>query len=314
MSSEATTPPTIRPGVVYEVTRQLASLPDSLKLHHLEWGVLFAVTGEHTVAQIGDHFGLTHAARDTAFARLHELGLIRERPVSYSEYLRSVATIDDGTPKTLSQFLRAGAAMGVGAVAKPPVGALAPKASRDANDAKPRRPVAALVEDPEVLNVTRAVPTFKSPEDLEALKRQVAADRAAAEATGTQPESTLDPSTVAPPTFQPLATPAGDLDLANDQPPPSETETAEAERRLSLKRVIQLILDRAADLNTGQLDVYRVFIRVDTKLLKRNGITTLRFEDDRLIGDPELQGAIVSSMQRTLGLYCPDNAYVTVAA
>jgi hypothetical protein len=73
---------------------------------------------------------------------------------------------------------------------------------------------------------------------------------------------------------------------------------------------MQFILDRATDLTAGQLDVYRVFIRVNTGLLKRNGITTLRFQDDRLIQDPELQEAITQSVEKTLGLQCPREVYV----
>jgi hypothetical protein len=51
-------------------------------------------------------------------------------------------------------------------------------------------------------------------------------------------------------------------------------------------------------------------IRVDTRLLIRNGITTLRFQDDRLISDPELQQAITSNVEKILGLECPQTVYV----
>jgi hypothetical protein len=81
-------------------------------------------------------------------------------------------------------------------------------------------------------------------------------------------------------------------------------------RRLSLKNVIDFIIHNAADLNAGQLDVYRVFIRVNTQLLKRNGIHSLRFTDDRVITDPELQDAILQSVDRTLGLSCPDDVFI----
>ena len=73
---------------------------------------------------------------------------------------------------------------------------------------------------------------------------------------------------------------------------------------------MQHILHRAPDPTAGQLDVYRVFIRVDTGLLRRNGITTLRFRDDHLVSDPELQEALVSSLQSTLGISCPGHIYV----
>ena len=82
------------------------------------------------------------------------------------------------------------------------------------------------------------------------------------------------------------------------------------ERRLSLKALMQFILERAQDSTVGQLDIYRVFIRVNTKLMRRNGIHTLRFEEDHLISDPELQNAILSSVQKTLGLSCPQSVFV----
>lgn len=92
---------------------------------------------------------------------------------------------------------------------------------------------------------------------------------------------------------------------------PLETPRPEARRkRLSLKVLMRHILDRAPDANSGQLDVYRVFIRVDTKLLKRSGIDTLRFEDDREVDDPELQQAIGRSLERTLGMSVPADAFV----
>ncbi len=64
---------------------------------------------------------------------------------------------------------------------------------------------------------------------------------------------------------------------------------------------MQHILARAGDQQAGQLDIYRVFIRINTKLLQRSGITTLRFQDDRLIEDPELQQAIAASVEKALG-------------
>ena len=60
----------------------------------------------------------------------------------------------------------------------------------------------------------------------------------------------------------------------------------------------------------GQLDVYRAFVRVPPQLLQRNGITTLRFEDDRLVSDPDLQQAILTSVQHVLGRPCPPDVFV----
>ena len=73
---------------------------------------------------------------------------------------------------------------------------------------------------------------------------------------------------------------------------------------------MQFILSRANDPTSGQLDIYRVFIRVNTRLLKRKGITTLRFSEDRLIADPELQQAIASSVRKSLGVNCPSQVFV----
>ena len=103
--------------------------------------------------------------------------------------------------------------------------------------------------------------------------------------------------------------------MSSQAPPPfspptaSHLDTAEF-RRLSLKALMRFIIGRAQDPTSGQLDIYRVFIRVDTRLLQRNGISTLRFTEDRLIGDPELQQAIASSVRKSLGVDCPSQVYV----
>ena len=115
--------------------------------------------------------------------------------------------------------------------------------------------------------------------------------------------------------FEPLAEPK---DESSSTPnPAASTEsggTAEegdsVPRRLSLKALMQMILDRAPDLDSGQLDIYRVFIRVDTRLLKRHGIHTLRFTEDHQIADPELEAAIATSLEQTLGLSIPESVFV----
>lgn len=84
-------------------------------------------------------------------------------------------------------------------------------------------------------------------------------------------------------------------------------------RRLSLRALMNVIEKHAGSREAGQLDVYRVFVRVDTVLLKRSGIETLRFTEDRLVSDPELEQAIVRSVKKTLGLDCPDSIWVDVA-
>ena len=82
-------------------------------------------------------------------------------------------------------------------------------------------------------------------------------------------------------------------------------------RKLNLKAVMNFIASQVGgDVNAGQLAVYRVFMRVDTKLLKRNGITSLRFQEDRIVSDAELEEAILGSTRKALGVGCPDDVFV----
>lgn len=221
-------------AVIYHLVPEMSEIPDDLRLRNIEWGVLLAITGQHSATQIGDAFDLDEAERRRVFARLLETGLIEEQPVTWSEYLRANAITPslDGEDRRqdLRTFLRAGVTLPAPAAA-----AASPDPSRQHA-------------------LTRPVPT----------------------------------------PFTPLATPR------------SEART----RRLSLKVLMRHILDRAPDANSGQLDVYRVFIRVDTQLLKRSGIDTLRFEDDRVVEDPELQQAIARSLERTLGMALPADTYI----
>ncbi|MGH9423173.1 MAG: hypothetical protein ACRD3J_24565, partial [Thermoanaerobaculia bacterium] len=92
-----------------------------------------------------------------------------------------------------------------------------------------------------------------------------------------------------------------------------EKRPMSAPRHLSIRALMNLIERHSGTREGGQLDVYRVFVRVDTTLLKRNGIDTLRFTEDRLISDPELEKAIVSSVKKTLGLDCPESVWVDAA-
>lgn len=73
---------------------------------------------------------------------------------------------------------------------------------------------------------------------------------------------------------------------------------------MSLQAVIQFILNHHSDPTAGQLATYQVFMGINTALLKRNGITSLRFQDDRIITDPELQAAILESIQKVLKISC----------
>jgi hypothetical protein len=241
-------------ATVYRLARPLASLADDLRLRNVEWGVLFAITGEHSVAQIGDLFRLAPAERDAVFERLRQAGLLEEQPLTRAEHLRALAAVrDDDAPRTLAAFLGAGAAW--------------------EGRAAPTTPGEASLE--EAVTTTRAIAYVPSPGE------------------------TLVP-------FQPLAPPP----LTPPTPTPPSHTAAPGVRRLSLRALIQQVIDRADDVQSGQLDVYRVFIRVPTRLLKRNGIDTLRFQDDRLIDDPELQQALAASLASTLGMACPPSLFV----
>lgn len=92
-----------------------------------------------------------------------------------------------------------------------------------------------------------------------------------------------------------------------------ENQRMSTSRSLSLRALMNLIEKQAGSREAGQLDIYRVFVRVDTVLLKRSGIETLRFTEDRLVSDPELEQAIVRSVKKTLGLDCPESVWVEVA-
>jgi len=82
-------------------------------------------------------------------------------------------------------------------------------------------------------------------------------------------------------------------------------------RTMSLQSVIQFILNQNPDPTAGHLATYQVFMGIDTQLLKRNGITSLRFQDDRFITDTELQKAIVDNIQKVLGIACPEDVFVS---
>ena len=98
----------------------------------------------------------------------------------------------------------------------------------------------------------------------------------------------------APPAFSPLQKP---------------TVTSTSMRSMSLQAVIQFILNRNPDATAGQLATYQVFMGIKTDLLKKNGITSLRFQDDRLITDTELQAAIAQNIQKVLNVSCPEDVY-----
>lgn len=248
MSAPAPIPPRILPTAVFQLAVRPERLPADLRLRSLEWGILFAATGRHTVAQIGHHFGLTPEERDRAFAHLVRLGLLVERSLTAGEYLRAAATVGDDEPKLLTQFLRGA----------------------------PARPAAPGVASASVSPMPAPMPAQKP-----------------------QPQATPSPKT-----FEPLSLPPEDPVIAA-----TPTERAPL-RHLSLRALMGYIIRETGETDAGQLNVYRAFLRVDPQLLRRNGITTLRFEDDRVVNDPELQRAILGSVEQTLGRRCPPEVFV----
>jgi len=84
---------------------------------------------------------------------------------------------------------------------------------------------------------------------------------------------------------------------------------------MSLQAVIQFILNQnSSDPTAGHFATYQVFMGIGTPLLKRNGITSLRFQEDRIITDPELQGAIIESLQKVLKVTCTPEMLSPAAA
>jgi hypothetical protein len=105
--------------------------------------------------------------------------------------------------------------------------------------------------------------------------------------------------------------PAAEKSAPTFSPLQKPTNTA---RAMSLRSVIQFILNQNSDPTTGHLATYQVFMGINTQLLKRNGITSLRFQDDRLITDPELQTAIAENIKKVLGKSCPEDVFSAAPA
>lgn len=240
----ASQPVAILPSAVYQPRYAPSALPADLRLRSIEWGVLFALTGRHSVAQVAAGLELPPAQARQAFRALLAANLIVERPLALPEYLRAAATTGDPQPKTFAELLRAA----------------------------PLRPSARPVAAPPPKGAT--------------------ARPAAVPATSRTSKPPAPPPPFRPLTLEEPAMPATD------------------ERSLSLKALMRFIRGRAQDETAGQLDVYRAFLLVDPELLKRNGITTLRFEDDKVVSDAELQRHILESVEATLGIRCPPDVFV----
>jgi hypothetical protein len=264
--SEPPPPPVILPAAVYQPRLAPAALPRDLRLRSAEWGVLFALTGRHSVAQVAARLGLSRAQAAEAVRGLLAANLVVERRLDLVEYLRAAATTGDPQPRTFAELLS-------GAPLRPAA-----------------EPVAAPPERP------AAVPAPAAARSATRTAAPVATARVAAAVDGRAPAS--------PPPFRPLALENPAM-MSTSPPQPSP-----GERALSLRALMRFIRGRATDETAGQLDVYRAFLLVDPELLKQHGITTLRFEDDRVVRDPELQGRILAGVEAALGVRCPEDVFV----
>lgn len=281
----------VLPQAVYRRVTEPRALPDGLKLRSLEWALYFAVDGAHSAGELGKQLRAEPAARDEALSRLVSLALVEESEIGAADYIRALAAAGDGDEKTLREFL-AGVALRPereGAAVLP-------------NEPEPPAPVAEAPAPPIPLRPAAVAPP-----------------PARTVASGPQPTPRPVPP-VAPsamPASGSMTRPAAPRFGFKPLPPPDdvieENRTMPGSRRLSLRALMNLIETQAGSREAGQLDIYRVFVRVDTSLLKRNGIETLRFTEDRLVSDPELEQALLKSVKKTLGLSCPESVWVEVA-
>jgi hypothetical protein len=267
----------VLPEVVYRRAKQRQELPDDLRLRAIEWALYFAVDGKQTAAELGRQLRAEIVDRDTALTRLADFNLIEEQPLDASEYVRALAAAGDREERSLREY---------------PISAAWPAPTTGQAEAPPP-PERSGGESAPVFRVVPSLPAGSPP----SLLREV---------TDTVHRSTLRQGRTAQPAFgfKPLPIP-------NDET--KEKRSMSGSRRLSLRALMNLIERQADSREAGQLDIYRVFVRVDTLLLKRNGIETLRFTDDRLVSDPELEQALIRSVKKTLGVTCPESIWVEVA-
>lgn len=318
----------MREGTILQLATRPKDLPAHLRLRNVEWGLLFAIDGVTPLGQLRRAFNLTETEVGEIARSLAEKGLVREREVSLTEYMAAQTAGAGKQPQTLLELLQGGTViraltMEVPKAAPPtthqppaqtaPAAAPGPAPTPGTPRMTPPLPISVLAaQDRPQTASAPVVPVAATPSSMGrapsltpfAPLPQVPVEPVLAAATATD-------------SARPLSAPApshAPMPDANHAPHPAASSDAGANptsrRRLSMKGVIDYILGRAPDVNAGQLDVYRVFIRINTRLLKRNGIHSLRFEEDRVITDAELQEAILTSVEKTLGNPCPDKVFV----
>jgi len=138
---------------------------------------------------------------------------------------------------------------------------------------------------------------------------------AAAEPASEEPQAPARQSAPAPsPPAVPVKTPAlpftpfRPLALPEEETPMNPPSSARP-RALNLRAMNQLFFDRAASIEQAQLDVYRVYLRVDAQLLRAAGIHTLKFEEDCLVDEPELVARLSRSAAEMLGGPLPESVW-----
>ncbi len=283
--SDSNSTAAVRAGSVYALQDRIQAISPELKLRNASWGVLFAIDGRRTAGQIREQLGFAEDFFTAAIEELEQKGLIKEQPVDAREFVANQARSGQSESRSLAEFLFSGTLLSSATAS--PVGEPVSREKYQAESEQKPAPASA----PAPLTVGRPFTPL------------------GADGSNHSGSGNIRPA------LTPLPTPTRQIaasaqPVAIDGAAAAVTAQTSAERRLSLQGVVDFILNRAVDSNAGQLDVYKVFIRINTRLLKRNGIHSLRFKEDRIITDPELQQAILSSVNRTLGVSCPESVFV----
>lgn len=105
--------------------------------------------------------------------------------------------------------------------------------------------------------------------------------------------------------------PIPDLEPLPEEAPPAAPPEPPA-RRLRLSRIINLVVQQAQDPTEGQILMYRIFLRVPSELMRRNGIKSLSLVDESTETDDELLiDAISAAYSRCTGNPMPDEVFVS---
>ena len=258
----------------FQVKRDLQNLVGGVRLRYAEWEFLMKLDGRLTLREVGRVNGLTEEELTSMVNRFIELQFIETGELSYDEFLH----------------LRRNEVVRPLEVVKPKMGSssLATSAGTpNAPSTQHRIPAFAPLPVPKQQQATIERAPFPWP-TFERLEKPAA-----------------QPSSPAPVIPAPAA-PAEDAPTA-----PAAFTSEPIQRKMSLKALMDFIMKHAGgDSSAGHLMVYRVFMRIETRLLKRNGIHSLRFQEDRVVADAELEKALLDSVTNALGVTCPEEVFV----